>query len=113
MSVERFDTILDRAMIPMETNGVFVGDQDSSVPFHSPNYGVNSFVNDIIGDGVDRISTALGPESMQAREENGDRKDLASTAVKPSLVKQYQHSGLVFEKQGRTMSISAYLSRLS
>jgi hypothetical protein len=117
MTVERFDTILDRAMIPMETDGVFVGEMDSTKPFYSPDYGVNAFVNDIIGDGVDRISTALGSDSMQSHAENGDRKGLARSAasaeVTPSLVKQYQHSGLVFEKQGRTISISDHVGRLS
>lgn len=112
MTVERFDTILDRAMIPMDADGVFVGERDARVPFYSSGYGVNSFVNDIIGDGVDQISTALGPESIPFHEENYERKHLLHSAD-PSLVRQYQHSGLVFEKQGRTMRIVDHEGRLS
>jgi hypothetical protein len=96
---------------------------------------VNSFINDVIGDGVDRISeiiTTMSTDHNTQKQQRIDNKlsinsgrnlqenelkrklsDPEKTDQNVGFIKQQQHAGLVFEKQSIPFKLTTIFSYIS
>jgi hypothetical protein len=79
---------------------------------------VNSFVNNIIGDGVDRVSEMISTTATDRNRQkefkidnklstNSQQNEFNRKPFDLEQIKQHQYSGLVFEKQSISSQIIA------
>ncbi|CAF2511679.1 unnamed protein product [Rotaria sp. Silwood2] len=137
ISIEELVTFLDKKINDDDLNRFSTKEKFINKTLNPVKINVNSFINDIIGDGVDRVSDIITMMSTHRNKQNElriDKKLLTNTennvqlnesnktlfdyenriqnldSIKP---RQYQYSGLVFEKQNlKTMSPLYYHSSI-
>jgi hypothetical protein len=91
-----------------------------AVPLENSNLknNVNSFVNNIIGDGVDRVSEMISTTATDRNRQkefkidnklstNSQQNEFNRKPFDLEQIKQHQYSGLVFEKQSISSQIIA------
>jgi hypothetical protein len=112
MTIERFDTFLDKAISNDDLDSITA--KEISYPLK---INVNSFINEIIGDGVDRMSELISTMISHRNEQNDfkmngklsanseDKKSNENQINTDFIQQQQQNSGLVFEKQSISLTL--------
>ncbi len=113
MSIERLDTFFNRRIIDENFES-----SSANKRLNCLKNNVNSFINDIIGDGVDRMSEII---TAMSTDQNKQKKFKIDNQLSRNsgnnfqqnldfIKQQHQYTGFIFEKQSRTlMFITLYL----
>jgi hypothetical protein len=89
MSIDRLDTVLNRRI---SDDGFGGSCANTDEKFNSLKNNVNSFINEIIGDGVDRMSELM---TMRSTDRNRQERLRTETQLSTNFENNFQHDGLM------------------